>query len=118
MNVTYGYTAAGYTGRMPCTDIADSTVGIGRHLMMKSQEWIEERKEWRAKVIYGDTDSLFILMNGRSVEQAIQLGVEMCKMVTSRLPFPMELKFEKVIKPFIAFSKKRYVGYKYETATD
>ena len=29
-NVTYGYTAAGFSGRMPSVEIADSVVGLGR----------------------------------------------------------------------------------------
>jgi DNA polymerase zeta len=29
-NVTYGYTAAGFSGRMPCIDIADAIVGFSR----------------------------------------------------------------------------------------
>jgi hypothetical protein len=29
-NVTYGYTAAGFSGRMPCVEVADSVVSIGR----------------------------------------------------------------------------------------
>ena len=29
-NVTYGYTAAGFSGRMPSVEIADSVVGFGR----------------------------------------------------------------------------------------
>lgn len=29
-NVTYGYTAAGFSGRMPCVEISDSVVGFGR----------------------------------------------------------------------------------------
>ena len=29
-NVTYGYTAAGFSGRMPCAELADSIVQCGR----------------------------------------------------------------------------------------
>ena len=29
-NVTYGYTAAGFSGRMPCVEVADSVVSLGR----------------------------------------------------------------------------------------
>jgi len=29
-NVTYGYTAAGFSGRMPSVEIADSVVALGR----------------------------------------------------------------------------------------
>lgn len=29
-NVTYGYTAAGFSGRMPSVEIADSVVSFGR----------------------------------------------------------------------------------------
>lgn len=29
-NVTYGYTAASFSGRMPCVEVADSIVNTGR----------------------------------------------------------------------------------------
>lgn len=29
-NVTYGYTGAGFSGRMPCSELADSVVSLGR----------------------------------------------------------------------------------------
>ncbi len=29
-NVTYGYTAAGFSGRMPCVELSDSVVSLGR----------------------------------------------------------------------------------------
>jgi DNA polymerase zeta len=29
-NVTYGYTAAGFSGRMPSVELADSVVSLGR----------------------------------------------------------------------------------------
>jgi DNA polymerase zeta len=33
MNVMYGYTAAGYSGRMPCVDIGDSVVATGKQIL-------------------------------------------------------------------------------------
>lgn len=34
MNFTYGYTAAGYSGRMPSVDIGDTTVATGRYILL------------------------------------------------------------------------------------
>lgn len=53
MNTTYGYTAASCTGRMPCSDIADSIVGTGRHILEKAIKMIDGMSG--LKVIYGDT---------------------------------------------------------------
>lgn len=118
MNVMYGYTGAGVTGRMPCGDIADSIVEIGRQTMLKCIRWIQDDPIWRAKVIYGDTDSLFILLEGRSIQDAADIGEDICRYISSKLPFPMELKFEKVLRPFISFSKKRYAGNLYNSGCD
>ena len=43
-------------------------------------------------MVYGDTDSLFVLMEGRTKEKAFELGREMIKAVTQANPFPIELK--------------------------
>jgi len=32
-NVTYGYTSASYSGRMPCVEIADAIVQFGRRTL-------------------------------------------------------------------------------------
>jgi DNA polymerase zeta len=64
--------------------------------------------------LYGDTDSLFVVLKGRSNEDAFKIGAEMAKEITSRYPYPMELKFEKVYNPMFLIAKKRYVGYKIE----
>ena len=64
-NVTYGYTAAGFSGRMPCSEIADAIVGIARRMVEEARKLIEAGL-WGAKVIYGGTDSLFVLMEGRT----------------------------------------------------
>jgi DNA polymerase zeta len=34
-NVTYGYTGASYSGRMPCVEVADSIVQTGRETLEK-----------------------------------------------------------------------------------
>ncbi|OUM53689.1 hypothetical protein BVG19_g2995 [[Candida] boidinii] len=113
-NVTYGYTSATFSGRMPCSDIADAIVSTGRETLLKAIAEIENNDEWGAKVIYGDTDSLFVYLPGKSKEEAMELGQVMAKHVSSLNPVPMKLKFEKVYFPSILLSKKRYVGYAYE----
>ena len=63
-NVTYGYTAANFSGRMPCVEIGDSVVSKGRETLERAIKTVEENKRWGAKVVYGDTDSLFVLCPG------------------------------------------------------
>lgn len=68
--------------------------------------------------MYGDTDSLFILCQGQTLEKAFSIGDSIAKYITSINPFPMELKFEKVYYPCVTLAKKRYCGYKMEKITD
>ena len=55
-NVTYGYTAANFSGRMPCVEIADSIVQKGRETLERAIQLVNSTPEWRARVVYGDTD--------------------------------------------------------------
>ncbi|KAI0405599.1 DNA polymerase family B [Xylaria palmicola] len=114
-NVTYGYTSASFSGRMPCSEIADSIVQTGRETLERAIALIHSVDEWKAEVVYGDTDSLFIYLPGRTREQAFDIGNEMAKAITDANPRPIKLKFEKVYHPCVLLAKKRYVGYKYES---
>ncbi|KAK8185258.1 DNA polymerase-like protein zeta catalytic subunit [Phyllosticta capitalensis] len=114
-NVTYGYTSASFSGRMPCSEIADSIVQTGRETLEKAIALIHSEPRWGAEVVYGDTDSLFVHLKGRTREEAFTIGEEIAAAVTSRNPRPVKLKFEKVYHPCVLLAKKRYVGYKYET---
>lgn len=114
-NVTYGYTSATYSGRMPCIEIADSIVQTGRETLEKAQELIHSREEWGATVVYGDTDSLFVSLPGRTKDDAFRIGYEIAEAVTSLNPKPVKLKFEKVYMGCVLMAKKRYVGFKYES---
>ena len=81
------------------------------------------------KVIYGDTDSVFIkwsrkrmvdgtvvtLTGNKALEYAIECGKAAGKWVTKHcLHAPQDLEYEKTFYPFILVSKKRYVADKYE----
>jgi DNA polymerase zeta len=60
-NVTYGYTAAGFSGRMPCCELADSVVSLGRMTVENAISLINSQEDTQGtRVIYGDTDSIFI----------------------------------------------------------
>ncbi|WVQ98801.1 hypothetical protein IAU59_005932 [Kwoniella sp. CBS 9459] len=117
-NVTYGYTSATYSGRMPCIEVADSIVQTGRETLEKAQELIHSRSDWDAQVVYGDTDSLFVALPGRTKEQAFKIGNDIADAVTALNPKPVKLKFEKVYMGSVLMAKKRYVGFKYEHPDD
>lgn len=113
-NVTYGYTSASFSGRMPCSEIADSIVQSGRETLEKAIALIHSVERWGAEVVYGDTDSLFVYLKGRTRDEAFGIGEEIAKAVTDINPHPIKLKFEKVYHPCVLLAKKRYVGFKYE----
>ncbi|KAJ5334858.1 C4-type zinc-finger of DNA polymerase delta [Penicillium brevicompactum] len=113
-NVTYGYASASFSGRMPCSEIADSIVQTGRETLEKAIAFIHSVERWGAEVVYGDTDSLFVYLKGRTRDQAFDIGEEIAKAVTDMNPRPIKLKFEKVYHPCVLLAKKRYVGFKYE----
>lgn len=58
--------------------------------------------------------SMFVLLKGRSVEEAFKIGKEIASAVTAMNPEPVTLKLEKVYQPCFLLTKKRYVGYSYE----
>eukprot|EP00946_MAST-07B_sp_MAST-7B-sp1_P003122 g3122.t1 len=135
-NVTYGYCAASFSGRMPNSTLADAIVSIGRAALEDAHRFVQEeesQKCWnnivanmdggiaagagniKAEVVYGDTDSLFICMHGlKSRDIAISLGQKMADAITARNPAPVKMKFEYVYHPCILQTKKRYVGLQFE----
>ncbi|KAG9493376.1 hypothetical protein GDO78_001340 [Eleutherodactylus coqui] len=114
-NVTFGYTAANFSGRMPCVEIGDSIVHKARETLERAIKLVNDTQKWGAKVVYGDTDSMFVLLKGATKEQSFKIGQEIAEAVTAINPKPVKLKFEKVYLPCVLQTKKRYVGYMYET---
>ncbi|XP_071334532.1 DNA polymerase zeta catalytic subunit isoform X2 [Trachinotus anak] len=114
-NVTFGYTAANYSGRMPSVEVGDSIVHKARETLERAIKLVNDTKKWGARVVYGDTDSMFVLLKGATKEQAFKIGSEIAEAVTATNPKPVKLKFEKVYLPCVLQTKKRYVGYMYES---
>jgi DNA polymerase I len=111
-NSLYGYT--GYVrSRLYVMDIANTITALGRDTISKTKELIENN--FPVKVIYADTDSVFIKIktNVNSLEEAEDIGRKISKLVTSNLP-GLELKFEKIFKSFLIETKKRYAGWVFE----
>lgn len=115
-NVSYGYTAANYSGRMPCVEVGDSIVRVAREILENSIKHISNtRTDNIARVVYGDTDSVFILFPSTPKQAAFKLCYELVDAITNMNIKPVKLKFEKIYLPSILLAKKRYLGYMFES---
>ena len=111
---SYGYTAAHYSGRMPCVELADSIVECSRHILEFTLQHIANDYE-ELTVLYGDTDSLFIRMPPASIKDCFEFAEKLCDDITSMFPNPIRIKIEKIYKGCFLVNKKRYVGWSYES---
>lgn len=81
--------------------VGDSVISKSKETLERAIKLVEATPKWGARVVYGDTDSLFILVPGKSKDEAFVIGNEIADAVTaSNLP-PIKLKFEKVLYPAI-----------------
>lgn len=116
-------------------DLAASTTAYGRKLLNYAREGLERgygrgaRDDCDAKYVYGDTDSVFVMfqpknpdgtfMKGKpALARSIELAKEAETYLTAALRPPHVLEYEKTFYPFMLFSKKRYIGMKYENDPD
>jgi DNA polymerase II len=108
--------------------LANSITSTGREILLWSKRWFEEAG---FKVLYGDTDSLFVQSHGGDPDQMSEQGRHMATALNDELarhirerwnvPSRLELKFEKLyLKLFLPRSRhstrgasKRYVGLRY-----
>ncbi|EYC43363.1 hypothetical protein Y032_0496g2484 [Ancylostoma ceylanicum] len=117
-NVTYGYTSANFSGRMPCVEVADAILGKGRETLERAITLVNEGNYGGAQVIYGDTDSMFVLVAGATKAEAFAIGRRIASDVTKDNPTPVVLKLEKVYMGCVLETKKRYAGWMFESEDD
>lgn len=135
-NSLYGQLGSG-TFKIRLQALAASVTAYGRKQILFAKEAIEvfygseaNRVNCRAKVVYGDTDSLFVAFNpknpetgerleGREARQAtIDITDEAGHFITKVLAAPHDFEFDKAFDPMLMFSKKRYAGNMYENNAD
>ena len=115
------------TFKIRLQNLAASVTSYGRKQILFAKEAIEQfygpassalgGQGPQAKVIYGDTDSLFVdfgIKGEGAIQATIDLTDEAGKFISSCLKSPHDFEYDKVFDQFIIFSKKRYVGNKYE----
>ena len=104
--------------------IANAITGQGRHLLLWSKRWFEERG---FRVLYGDTDSLFVASGGNTGDE-MERGSRLAKALTadltehirrkSRVESRLELELEKLYRKLFlpvtrsgtGGARKRYAG--------
>lgn len=135
-NSLYGQLGSG-TFKIRLQHLAASVTSYGRKQILFAKDVIERfygpkanHPSCSAEITYGDTDSLFVNFNVKNPEtgeplkgdEAIKATMELTeeagKFVTKALKAPHDFEYDKVFYPFIIFSKKRYVGNKYEGSID
>jgi DNA polymerase-2 len=113
--------------------LANAITGSGREILLWSKQWFEAAG---FRVLYGDTDSLFVesgmadpeATRGKGRELAAGLSGELARYIqqTSRVTSRLELKFEKLyLKLFLHTARhstrgasKRYAGLRYGADAD
>jgi DNA polymerase elongation subunit (family B) len=135
-NSLYGQLGSS-TFKIRLQHLAASVTAYGRKQIMFAKDVIERfygkaagRPDCEAAIVYGDTDSLFVdfkvkdpasgapLEGKEAIVATMKLTEEAGKLVTTCLAPPHDFEYDKVFSPFIIFSKKRYVGNKYEESPD
>lgn len=128
-NSLYGQLGA-TTSPICMKELAASTTAVGRDMVIKARDYTLEKYPG-SRLVYGDTDSVFISFKDyiarvygadkvrddnweEFLKLSIKCGQEAGDYVSSRLKRPQELEYEKTFYPFVIFSKKRYFGNKYE----
>lgn len=122
-NSVYGLIGA-RCSKMQALSIASAITALGRN-MIKVTKLVIERCIPGGKVIYGDTDSTFTLLPKTSLQEAIEQGERISRIINGTestgnpafdrfiqlsVPRPNSLAFEKVIENFLIYKKKKYVG--------
>jgi DNA polymerase delta subunit 1 len=134
-NSLYGQLGSS-TFKIRLQHLAASVTAYGRKQIMFAKEAIEtfygpvaNRRDCAAEIVYGDTDSLFVdfkvtdpetgkpLEGEAAIKATMHFTEEAGKMVTTCLKAPHDFEYDKTFSPFIIFSKKRYVGNKYEESS-
>lgn len=124
MNSFYGVLGA-TASRLFCPDVANAITSFGQYLIQQTADFARQRG---FEVLYGDTDSVFLLSRVRDADAALalgeqlatEIGADVARMIRREFDCDsvLELEFEKLYQRFflpevrsgVTGSKKRYAG--------
>ncbi|MES1905724.1 MAG: DNA polymerase zeta, partial [Paramarteilia canceri] len=101
--------------------VADSIIGKAVQILQISINYVNSLYNvYHCKVVYGDTDSIFveICQENITVQDSFDIAQKLIEGINSQFPWPIKIKLEKIYKPCLLISKKRYVGFAYENKSD
>jgi DNA polymerase I len=107
-NSFYGYTGWNLA-RWYCRECAEATTAWGRHFIKTSARIAEEMG---FKVLYGDTDSIFVKKDNLGVEELKKEVKGLIKRLSGEMPVQIEI--EDFYKTTFFVEKKRYAGLTYD----
>lgn len=116
-NSGYGFTGA---HNLPLYDIPKAVTANGRLMIQSTKKKVEEHfckangYEYDSRVVYGDTDSVFVDFGPVSKERANQLGNEASKLCKKLFRKPHDLENESIYCPLLLMKKKRYCALMWE----
>ena len=96
-------------------EVAACTTAAGRERILFAKNIVET--EFGGEIIYGDTDSIFIKFQTKSLSESIELAKKSADRITALCRKPYKIEYEKTFFPFILFCRKRYIGLMYEDDT-
>ncbi|ADO13797.1 DNA polymerase catalytic subunit [Saimiriine alphaherpesvirus 1] len=129
-NSVYGFTGVLH-GLLPCLPVAATVTTIGRDMLLATREYVHARwgaraaleadfpeaagmrteDEYSARIIYGDTDSIFVLCRGLSAQGLTEMGDRMASHISRALFVPpIKLECEKTFSKLLLITKKKYIG--------
>ncbi|AQS79185.1 DNA polymerase catalytic subunit [Ateline alphaherpesvirus 1] len=129
-NSVYGFTGV-RQGLLPCLPVAATVTTIGRDMLLSTREYVHARwaarealeadfpeaagmrtgEGYSARIIYGDTDSIFVLCRGLSAQGLTEMGDRMASHISRALfPPPIKLECEKTFTKLLLITKKKYIG--------
>lgn len=124
-NSVYGFFGV-QSGMFPCIPVSDATTYFGRKMIEQLKNTIMQKYE-KSQVIYGDTDSVMILLSippehasskMDKIKYCFQMGTIISKMATDMFGGFIKLTMEKVYDGFIMLRKKKYSGLAYMNLHD
>ncbi|KAJ3042139.1 DNA polymerase delta catalytic subunit [Rhizophlyctis rosea] len=113
-NAIYGFTGS-QSSPLQCLPIAECTILHGVNMLMSLKSLIDSTYKG-CEVVYGDTDSVFVKMEGVGVGEAFEVAGRIRDGVEGVWGEGCGVEVEKVYLPYLLINRKRYAGLQWTSS--